>query len=136
MYFFLRTFKNDYSPFLRFQNFTNPSGGWWVCAQQYELCFDGRIRLSYTTFTPLADTMLVGVSAGALYSSVRYDEHRHPCGKLIGVDANLVELRCPQFKGSTNCPGRVSLNTFSARMEEYLYVDIFDELHTARERVK
>ena len=33
------------------------------------------------------------------------------CGKLIGVDANLVEVRCPQYKGSIYCPGRVSLNT-------------------------
>ena len=43
-----------------------------------------------------------------------------PCGKLIGVDANFVELRCPQYKGSINCPRRVSLNTVSARMEELI----------------
>jgi len=42
-----------------------------------------------------------------------------PCGKLIGVDACFVELRCPQYKGSIKCPGRVSLNTVSARMEEF-----------------
>ena len=43
-----------------------------------------------------------------------------PCGKLIGMDANLVELRCAQYKGSTNCPGRDSLNTVSSRMEEFI----------------
>ena len=32
--------------------------------------------------------------------------------------APFVELRCPQYKGSVNCPGRVSLNTVSAGMEE------------------
>ena len=31
-----------------------------------------------------------------------------------------VELRCPQYKGSANCPGRVSLNTVSARTEEFI----------------
>ena len=38
----------------------------------------------------------------------------------MGVDANVVELRCPQYKGGINCPGRVSLNIVSARMEEIL----------------
>ena len=45
---------------------------------------------------------------------------RGPCGKRIGVDANFVELRCPQYKGSMNCPGRVSLNTVFAHMEEFV----------------
>ena len=45
---------------------------------------------------------------------------RSPCGKLIGVDVNLVKFRSPQYKGSTRCPGRVSLNTVSARMEEFI----------------
>ena len=38
----------------------------------------------------------------------------------VGVDVDLVELRCPQYKGSLNCPGRVSLNTVFARMEELI----------------
>ena len=42
------------------------------------------------------------------------------CQTHRGVDANLVELRCPQYKGSANRPGRVSLNTVSARMEELI----------------
>ena len=46
----------------------------------------------------------------------QYSAHS-PCGKLVGVDANFVELRCPQYKGSIDCPGRVSLNTVSDRME-------------------
>ena len=33
---------------------------------------------------------------------------------------NFVESRCPQYKGSTNCPRRVSLNTVSARMEGFI----------------
>jgi len=37
-----------------------------------------------------------------------------------GVDANFVESRYPQFKGSTNCPRRVSLNTVSTRTEEFI----------------
>ena len=37
-----------------------------------------------------------------------------------GVDANFVELRCPQYKGSINCPIGVSLNTVSAHMEELI----------------
>ena len=35
-----------------------------------------------------------------------------------GMDASFVELRRPRYKGSIHCPGRVSLNTVSARMEE------------------
>ena len=31
-----------------------------------------------------------------------------------------VALHCPQYKGSINCPGRVSLNTVSACMEEFV----------------
>ena len=35
------------------------------------------------------------------------------------VDADFVELRCTQHKGSNTPPGRVSLNKVSARMEEF-----------------
>ena len=49
---------------------------------------------------------------------------KQPCAEslwlTLGVDVNLVELRCPQYKGSLNCPGRVSLNTVFARMEEFI----------------
>ena len=65
------------------------------------------------------------------FAKLLYHPARSPCSKLIVVDANLVELRCPQYTGSINCPGRVSLNTVSARMEGFI-----GELHTAGERVK
>ena len=60
--------------------------------------------------------------------------HTHPllCSRLASViegisqcrrDAhvmNLVESPCAQYKGSINSPGRVSLDTVSARMEEFV----------------
>ena len=36
------------------------------------------------------------------------------------MDANLVELRWPQDKGSTNCPGKVSLNTCGENYKNHL----------------
>ena len=65
-----------------------------------------------------SDRVLTIVSTAGYISS--YGLINIACGKLIGVDANLIELRCPQYKGSTNCPGRDSLNTVSARMEEFI----------------
>ena len=43
--------------------------------------------------------------ARVILTPADYSAHS-PCGKLTGADANLVYLRCPQYKGSTNCPGR------------------------------
>ena len=63
---------------------------------------------------------------GLLLLYAQFPWQTHP-----GVDADFGELRCPQYKGSIYCPGRVSLNTVSTRME-----DIFDEIRTAGERVK
>jgi len=56
-----------------------------------------------------------------------------PYGKLIGVDANFVELRCPQYKG-INRPGRVpSIQSLPVWRNS---LDIFDGLHTVGEQVK
>ena len=62
------------------------------------------------------------VFANQILKKYNHRNHRScgPCGKLVGVDANLVELHCPQYKGSINCPRRVSLNTVSARTEEFV----------------
>jgi len=54
----------------------------------------------------------------------------------LGVDVNLVELRCPHYEGSINCPGRVVFPSIPYLLVWRNALDIFDELQTAGERVK